>query len=98
MINLIPLLIFLIWYLCIMIASGLICYYNRIKYKIKYSLLYCYCDNCHKQLLFIDSTFPIFSYIWLNGKTRCCNYKLDFKLVLNELFIGTIIFLMLIFI
>ncbi|MBQ9019474.1 MAG: prepilin peptidase [Bacilli bacterium] len=46
-----------------------------------------YCDHCHHELSFFDM-IPIFSYIFLRGKCRYCNKKIDNISTFMEVFTG----------
>lgn len=46
-----------------------------------------HCDYCQKNLSWID-LFPILSFLFLKGKSRCCNKKLSFQYPLVELITG----------
>lgn len=51
-----------------------------------------FCDYCGKRLGIID-LIPIFSFIFLRGKTRCCGNKISIDKLLSE-FIGGFAFLL----
>lgn len=46
-----------------------------------------FCDSCGKQLSWQEN-IPIFSWILQNGKTKCCDKKLDWSYPLVELTMG----------
>jgi len=52
-----------------------------------------YCDNCKKQLVWYD-LIPIFSFLILKGKSRCCKKKLSKELILVEVLTGLLISLL----
>ena len=49
------------------------------------------CDHCHAEIKLIH-LFPVFSYIYLAGKTSCCQQKLSGKYLSFEL-LGTLLFI-----
>jgi len=50
-----------------------------------------HCDFCKKQLKSID-LIPIFSFLFLCGRSRCCNKKLSWQYPIVELVTGIILF------
>jgi len=46
-----------------------------------------HCDFCKKQLKLLD-LIPVFSFIFLRGRSRCCNKKLSWQYPLVELVTG----------
>ncbi|KKP72449.1 MAG: Type 4 prepilin-like protein leader peptide-processing enzyme [Candidatus Roizmanbacteria bacterium GW2011_GWA2_35_19] len=46
-----------------------------------------HCDYCRKKILWYD-LIPVFSFLILHGKTRCCNKKLSFQYPLVEIITG----------
>ena len=91
----------LFWYLCLMIASGIITIIFRItlpiEIKKKRSFDDCFCDYCGnpirpKRL----ANLPVINYIWLKGITKCCNKRLSPLNPIAEFSLGTLIFLIII--
>lgn len=48
-----------------------------------------HCDFCKKKLTWLDLV-PILSFIFLKGKSRCCNRKLSFQYPLVEVITGIV--------
>lgn len=48
-----------------------------------------YCDVCGKQLTWYEN-IPVFSFVWLRGRTRCCNKKLSLAYPFVELGLGVL--------
>lgn len=83
----------IMFYLFIMLASGIISIYFRIKNKdFPKSLTRCYCDNCKHELKFWESSFPIFNYFILKGKCKYCGFIL-LNLTYYELTLGLYLFI-----
>lgn len=49
-----------------------------------------YCESCKKQLTWYD-LFPVFSYLFLNGRCRYCKAKLAIEYPLTEIVMGLLI-------
>lgn len=47
------------------------------------------CDHCHKNLRWYDN-IPLFSYLWLGGKSRCCHRPLAPSHPIIELLTGAL--------
>lgn len=45
------------------------------------------CDHCGKQLAWHDN-IPLFSFLWLRGKSRCCRSPIPFQYFLTEMATG----------
>ncbi len=58
-----------------------LCFVNKI--NLKYFTLRSTCDYCHRSIKLYDM-IPIFSFILLRGKSRCCNKKLNYCYLLGE--------------
>ena len=54
--------------------------------------IHSYCDNCGKKLNLFEK-IPILSYIFLKGKCKQCNKKIDNKYIILEILIGVIFLL-----
>lgn len=54
---------------------------NKINFK--YFTLRSVCDDCHQTIKLYDM-IPIFSFIALKGKTRCCNKRLSYCYLIGE--------------
>lgn len=80
-----------LFYLCILISSGLICILYRIKNKIPFNKN-CFCENCKTELKFWMGNLPIFNYIILKGKCKYCNSKINILHPILEILIGFNIF------
>ena len=91
-------LIFLFWYLCIMLASGIITIIQRLQYPFKYKIDNCYCDFCGKSINPKRyANLPILNYFLLKGKTKCCKMDINILYPISEFGLGGFIFLLLIF-
>ena len=93
-------LILIFWYLCIMLASGIISMIHRItlfnKYKMKFSFVNSYCDFCYKKIEpFWLANTPLFNYLYLSGKTNCCDTNISYLYPISEFSLGTLIFVLL---
>ncbi|PJB87841.1 hypothetical protein CO083_04860 [Candidatus Roizmanbacteria bacterium CG_4_9_14_0_8_um_filter_34_12] len=53
------------------------------------------CDHCKKQLKSLD-LIPIFSFLFLSGRSRCCNKKLSWQYPLVEMVTGVLFVLVVI--
>ena len=51
-----------------------------------------HCDYCRKKILWYD-LIPVFSFLILHGKTRCCNKKLSIQYPIVEMVTGVSFFL-----
>lgn len=93
----IAILLILFWYICVMIASGLITFLFRLiipkEIKRKYIIKECYCDYCGKKIRPKRyANLPILNYFWLKGKTKCCNKRLSPLNPIAEFSLGSLIF------
>ena len=87
-------LMFLFWYLCIMLASGIITILQRLQYPFTYKLDNCYCDFCTKIIKPKRfANLPIINFIWLKGKTKCCKMDISILYPISEFSLGCLIFL-----
>ena len=89
----------LFWYLCIMMASGLIMFIYRLMipqpFRKKRTFDDCFCDYCGKPIRPKRyANLPIINYIILKGKTKCCNGILSPLNPIAEFSLGTLIFLL----
>jgi len=85
----------LFWYLCILLASGIITFIQRLQYPFKYRIDNCYCDFCGKEIRPKRfANFPIINYFWLKGKTKCCNLDINILYPIAEFGLGSFIFLL----
>lgn len=83
----------IIFYLCVMLASGIYTFIYRFQNpEFPKSNKYCYCDKCNHKLKFWESNFPIFNYFILKGKCQYCNQKIEKIHLAFELLIGLILF------
>lgn len=48
-----------------------------------------YCDHCQKKIVWYDN-IPLFSYLWLRGKSRCCGRKIPLSYPLVEVMTGSL--------
>lgn len=71
-------------------SSFIYCQVYRNTHNTK-NTLFSKCDHCNHQLFFTDLV-PIFSYLFLKGKCRYCNEKINNKNLIYEL-IGGVLFL-----
>jgi len=86
-------LILIILYISIMIMSGI----NMLGHRIKtfshlkdYSK--CYCDYCGKPINQWLANLPVINYLYLRGKTQCCNSRINPYHPVSEIIGGFIIF------
>lgn len=93
----IVLLLFLFFILGICFGSfvNMLVYRTAIKYKLESEKFKVkdkkrsFCDYCGRQLFWYEN-IPIFSWLFQNGKTRCCNKKLSISYPIVELITGII--------
>jgi leader peptidase (prepilin peptidase)/N-methyltransferase len=91
----IAIMIFLFWYLCVMFASGLIMISDRIYLNQKGKLLDCHCDYCGKIITpRWLCNFPLINFIYLKGKSNCCNLRITILHPICEFSLGTLIFVL----
>lgn len=96
---LIWLLLIPLWYLCIMLASGINMLIYRISLpipeKIKFSFDDCFCDYCGDKIKPKRwANLPLINYILLKGKTLCCNSTINILHPIAEFSLGTLIFVL----
>lgn len=89
-----------VWYLCIMLASGINMIIYRItlpkEEKIKFSFDDCFCEFCLAKIKPKRyANLPLINYILLNGKTLCCNSIINILHPISEFSLGTLIFVLL---
>lgn len=65
---------------------------QRILKNKKVLSMHSYCENCGKRLRIIEK-IPIFSYIFLKGKCRKCNKKINSKYIILEILMAFIFIL-----
>jgi prepilin signal peptidase PulO-like enzyme (type II secretory pathway) len=99
--------VFFILGLCFGSFVNMLIYRTASKYKIlkikradtsvrPYNESRSYCDYCGKQLSWYENV-PVFSWLFLKGKTKCCSKKLPLSYPIVELSMG-ILFLISVFI
>lgn len=90
--------IFLILGLCFGSFVNMLVYRTAIKYKIlkikradtwvrPYNKNRSFCDYCGRQLKWYEN-IPIFSWLFLKGRTKCCHKKLSLSYPVIELMMG----------
>jgi leader peptidase (prepilin peptidase) / N-methyltransferase len=81
--------------LCFGSFVNMLVYRNALRYKLTKSQFLTsndkknrrFCDYCGKQLRWYEN-IPVFSWLILKGKTRCCNKKLPVSYPVVELMMG----------
>lgn len=48
-----------------------------------------YCDHCRKKIAWYDN-IPLFSFLWLKGRSRCCGRKIPLSYPIVELMTGSL--------
>jgi prepilin signal peptidase PulO-like enzyme (type II secretory pathway) len=84
--------------LCVGSFLNMLSYRTAVRYKLKHQNLKLknkersFCDFCGKQLSWYEN-IPVFSWVFLRGKSKCCGKKLPVEYPIVEIVIG-IIFLL----
>jgi len=91
----------LLFWLGISVGSflNMLLYRTEIKYKLrkklvsKYSEKRSFCDFCGQQLSWYEN-IPVFSWVFLGGKSKCCKKSLPITYPLLELIMGVLFVMM----
>lgn len=81
---------FLLAYSCSVIFSYLYHLTTVDKLNLKYFIMYSKCDYCSRRLSWLE-LLPIISFIYLKGRTLCCNKRLSLNYFIGE----TLVFIIL---
>ncbi|MDP3918157.1 MAG: prepilin peptidase [Candidatus Woesebacteria bacterium] len=74
-----------IFLLGLIIGSFISALTYRIPRELQFVKGRSFCDSCKKKLNWYDN-IPLFSYLYYQGKSRCCNQKISIRYPLIEIF------------
>lgn len=93
-IIMITIVMLLLLYLFIMLASGINTILFRLVNNRKIGKLdKCFCDYCELEIPFDLANFPIYNWLVTKGITRCCKKPINRYHLYSEIVIGSAIFI-----